>query len=155
MLKKFLRTSVLTLGAGLCVLSTLQNESRAMAPDEDKPATVMTGIYIQYNDHNGVLRHKGIGQYFDSIRGGEKKTIKLPDERRLEQRIGELEQDIHKEGGTTIAYEFSMEAVSPFASGPGNIILYNTKDIKELAAQLQRPVKASINSKHLFVLDQE
>ncbi len=73
MLKKFLRTSVLTLGAGLCVLSTLQNESRAMAPDEDKPGTVMTGIYIQYNDHNGVLRHKGIGQYFDSIRGEKKR----------------------------------------------------------------------------------
>ena len=54
MLRKFLRTSVLTLGAGLCVLATLQNESHAIILDcfFDAAPTVTTGVYVKYRDPN-------------------------------------------------------------------------------------------------------
>ncbi|MBY0271858.1 MAG: hypothetical protein K2X02_00365 [Alphaproteobacteria bacterium] len=45
MFKKFLRTSVLTLGAGLCVLATLQNECHAIYFQNDTP----DDLYIDWS----------------------------------------------------------------------------------------------------------
>lgn len=157
MLKKFLRTSVLTLGAGLCVLATLQKESHAtvLKNEYNEPLTFYTQVYLKYKNHEGSEEAAWGETRKTSIGAGQKMTLSLPDKAALKQLMGKLDQVVHERDGIPLTYGFTVDS-DPTTSGLYSNTLYNDAyGINILVAAMQRPMKAFIDPQNRLKIELE
>lgn len=117
MLKKFLRTSVLTLGAGLCVLATLQNQSHAGKIENDLNTDVTTTfkVFVKYKDSNGQEKIKwDYGSMSDNV--GAHSTSQYGHPVAYGDLVG-LGSVVTLKGGVPLHYGFSLTVEGKDASG--------------------------------------
>ena len=142
MLKKFLRTSVLTLGAGLCVLSTLQNESHAMLFDNifDNPSTVTTGIYVKYRDQNDQEQVQWGPTHETSVAARTKTFLDLLD---VDSLTETLTEDVLDKGGTHLQYGFSVTVLAiDEGKSESKTLNRDANDFSGLKAIMQKPLES-------------
>lgn len=128
MLKKLLRTSALTLGAGLCVLAALENETHATVFDNEikEPLTVHTRVYLRYKDVNNqpatLIQAPEIKSEVH-VRQGEKANMVPPED--LAQRQEAMRQSVLAKGGTDLEWVLHIEALpeSHMWAGVRNILV--------------------------------
>ena len=113
MLKKLLRTSILTLGAGLYALATFQNECHATVFDNEtwEPVTVYTRVSLRYTDVNNQLATLIQAPEIKSevhVGQGEKANMAPPED--LAQRQEAMRQSVLAKGGTDLTWVFRIEA---------------------------------------------
>ncbi|MBX9785987.1 MAG: hypothetical protein K2Y08_01495 [Alphaproteobacteria bacterium] len=141
MLKNFLRTSVLTLGAGLCVLATLQRESHATEFDNkfNDTSTVSTRVYVKYRDQNNQEQVQ-VGATQRALVGARTKTSL--NESDVESTIDPLIEEALANGGTHLKYGVSVTVhVMDEGKLESKTLDREANDFSGLKAIMQKPLE--------------